>query len=101
MLHFSQWYLETTPIFVKLRVCIIGLQEVYVDTCTYNYQYCCLCGVMGKYTATTAHSAVCLSHPPTSSGVYIASSITLCVILKVIHAEVGFGSGTKTSIYCT
>ena len=43
------WYLEMTPIFVKLRVCIIGLQEVYVDTCTYNYQYYCLCGVMGKY----------------------------------------------------
>ena len=35
------------------------------------------------------------SRPQTSSGAYITSSIT-CAILKVIHAGVGFGSGSET-----
>ena len=36
------------------------------------------------------------SRPQTSSGTYIASSIT-CTILKAIHAGDGFGSGTETT----
>ena len=40
------------------------------------------------------------SRPQTSSGAYIASSITRA-ILKAIRAGVGFGSGTNTTLFYT
>ena len=42
-----------------------------------------------------------LPRPQTSSGTYIASSISMRDILKAIRAGIGFGSGTETSVYHT